>query len=49
MFRYPVYFVKSHIYSKMQTWKETIALYRLLDEDDVSEDRADTATLATDA
>jgi Transposase DNA-binding len=32
----------------MQTWKETMALYRLLDEEDVTEDRADAASLAPD-
>jgi hypothetical protein len=34
--------------SQMQTWKETMALYRLLDEDDVTSSRADAASLATD-
>jgi Transposase DNA-binding len=32
----------------MQTWKETIALYRLLDEEDVTSSRTDAAALATD-
>jgi Transposase DNA-binding len=35
--------------AQMQTWKETMALYRLLDEDDVTEDRADAAPLAANA
>jgi hypothetical protein len=33
----------------MQTWKETMALYRLLDEEDVTEDHTDAAAWATDA
>jgi Transposase DNA-binding len=35
--------------AQMQTWKETMALYRLLNEEDVTEDRTDAAALATDA
>jgi Transposase DNA-binding len=34
--------------AQMQTWKETMALYRLLDEDDVTSSRADAASLAPD-
>ena len=35
--------------SHMHTWKETIALYRLLDEADVTRSRADAPALAADA
>jgi hypothetical protein len=35
--------------AQMQTWKETMALYRLLDEDDVTSSRADAAPLAANA
>jgi hypothetical protein len=33
----------------MQTWKETMAVSRLLDEEDVTSSRTDAAALATDA
>jgi hypothetical protein len=35
--------------AQMQTWKETIALYRLLDEDDVSFEALMQPALPTDA
>jgi Transposase DNA-binding len=34
--------------AQMQTWKKTMALYRLLDEEDVTEDRTDATSLAPD-
>jgi hypothetical protein len=34
--------------AQMQTWKETMALYRLLKEDDVTSSRTDAAPRASD-